>query len=541
MGSSCSSCCSSCITCCYGCRRRRSYPNKMTTKASERVWFCIMAVTFLATLADMILWVSADNDSNSVNWGIWSSSGFWFPFYITFQIVSYVLFGYVMLLMIFGFLHMAMKERLQLHLVHKIALSMSLIMTITLLVFVSIRLRHLWHFVPELLEYIGPFLQLAAVTVMTILSWFVAGSLGPMKKKGIPIREASIWYFLVLIGLYVTPIFIKSPCIMTHHHPADNPPKPLLFAHKGAEQISPENTNISFLFALDEFDAHGIESDVRISFDGVPYVFHDDNLLRTTNVKEVFPERAGEHADTFTIEQLLELDAGSWFAKRNPFLNAWFLSSEEKEEFSRQRILTMVEMFDIVLSREKALLFDVRPPPSDHPYADMWVNRTVDIIMTDIGLDASEFDFWPAPNGPHYVFFIKLFDNRTISNVYNDISFESVRENTEQNVSTNVWTVNEPWLFQYYWCAGAGSVTTSSVQTISGQNLLIWQLTPTHYMIMWILFDVASLIWVIVVFIIQIRKGRRRLRRLTRHTSDGSEYTYQFTPISDRSGDMVKT
>ena len=35
--------------------------------------------------------------------------------------------------------------------------------------------------------------------------------------------------------------------------------------------------------------------------------------------------------------------------------------------------------------------------------------------------------YWQAPNGPHYVFFIQLYDNRTIQNVYNDIAFQSVR------------------------------------------------------------------------------------------------------------------
>ncbi|XP_041482565.1 glycerophosphodiester phosphodiesterase domain-containing protein 5-like isoform X2 [Lytechinus variegatus] len=514
MGGGCSRCCASCVSCCYGCRRHRSYTQKMTTKTAERVWFCVMAFTFLATLANMFLWVSSDNDADSVNAGFWKSTGVWFPFYFTFQIISYVTFAYVMLLMLFGFLHMALVERLQLHMIHKIGVVMSLVMTITLLVFVSIRLRHLWHFVPELLEYIGPFLQLVAVAFLTIMSWFVAGSLSTLQRRaGIPFRDASFWYFLVLIGLYITPIFIESPCIMTQHH-EDNPPKPLLFAHRGAEEIAPENTNISFMIALDDYDAYGIKTDVRISFDGVPYVFHDEILTRTTNAIDTFPENYRQPADMFTMDELRELDAGSWFARKKPFLTAWFISDEEKEEFSQQGILTMVEMFELVLARKKSLLFDLRPPPSEHPYATSWLNTTIDVITTEIGLDPSEFTYWESPDGPHYVFFIQLYDNRTIQNVYNDIAFESVRSALENNVSTNVWTVNEAWLFQYYWCAGASSVTTSSIHTLSGNNSLVWQLTPTHYLIMWILFDIASFIWVIVVFVIQItRKRSKRVRR----------------------------
>ena len=51
------------------------------------------------------------------------------------------------------------------------------------------------------------------------------------------------------------------------------------------------------------------------SFDGVPYVFHDEVLTRTTNAIDVFPENYRQPADMFTMDELRELDAGSWFAR----------------------------------------------------------------------------------------------------------------------------------------------------------------------------------------------------------------------------------
>ena len=42
-------------------------------------------------------------------------------------------------------------------------------------------------------------------------------------------------YFAVMIGLYICPIFIQSPCISSHE---DLPSKPLLVAHKGASAVS---------------------------------------------------------------------------------------------------------------------------------------------------------------------------------------------------------------------------------------------------------------------------------------------------------------
>lgn len=49
------------------------------------------------------------------------------------------------------------------------------------------------------------------------------------------------------------------------------------------------------------------------SYDGIPYLMHDKNLLRTTNVKSVFPGRELEVPWNFNISDVLKLDAGSWF------------------------------------------------------------------------------------------------------------------------------------------------------------------------------------------------------------------------------------
>ena len=40
---------------------------------------------------------------------------------------------------------------------------------------------------------------------------------------------------------------------------------------------------------------------------------HDDTLSRTTNVQDIYPERANENASSFNITELQRLNAGSWF------------------------------------------------------------------------------------------------------------------------------------------------------------------------------------------------------------------------------------
>lgn len=62
-----------------------------------------------------------------------------------------------------------------------------------------------------------------------------------------------------------------------------NWPYPQWVAHRGGGKLAPENTVIAF----EEGYKHGFsmaEFDVKISSDGVPFLLHDDDLLRTTQV-----------------------------------------------------------------------------------------------------------------------------------------------------------------------------------------------------------------------------------------------------------------
>ena len=73
-----------------------------------------------------------------------------------------------------------------------------------------------------------------------------------------------------------------------------------------------------------EQGADFIEPDLQLTRDGVLIALHDLTLDRTTNAREVFPDRFREelvrgetvrrwYANDFTLEEIRELDAGSWF------------------------------------------------------------------------------------------------------------------------------------------------------------------------------------------------------------------------------------
>ncbi len=72
------------------------------------------------------------------------------------------------------------------------------------------------------------------------------------------------------------------------------------YAHRGASEYAPENTLSSFYLGL-LMGANGIETDVQLTRDGVPALFHDDTLDRVTNAKGKFSDYTLEELKSFNV------------------------------------------------------------------------------------------------------------------------------------------------------------------------------------------------------------------------------------------------
>jgi glycerophosphoryl diester phosphodiesterase len=127
----------------------------------------------------------------------------------------------------------------------------------------------------------------------------------------------------------------------------------MIVAHRGARSLAPENTLPAAEKAL-ESCAEGWELDVAMSKDEVLVVLHDDTLERTSNVAEIFPERGPWSVYDFSLDELQQLDFGSWFVESDPFeqIAQENLTSSDLERYQGIRIPTLQEALEFTQSNQ---------------------------------------------------------------------------------------------------------------------------------------------------------------------------------------------
>ncbi|WP_411084236.1 glycerophosphodiester phosphodiesterase [Streptomyces sp. cmx-18-6] len=126
---------------------------------------------------------------------------------------------------------------------------------------------------------------------------------------------------------------------------ADRQAAPVVVAHRGASGYAPENT-LAAVDAAARLGVDWVENDVQRTRDGVLVVLHDTGLKRTTNVEEVFPDRAPWAVKDFTAAELARLDAGSWFGER----------------FAGTRVPTLAQFLHRLERNRQKLLLEIKSP-----------------------------------------------------------------------------------------------------------------------------------------------------------------------------------
>uniref|UniRef100_A0A8C1TSK0 Glycerophosphodiester phosphodiesterase domain containing 4a n=1 Tax=Cyprinus carpio TaxID=7962 RepID=A0A8C1TSK0_CYPCA len=463
----------SCLAGLYGCQWRRYQRAKL-----ECTSFVLLTVTFFLTLIFLYFWSEAQNDYNDFDWFNFGKLGFWFPWSVVLLVLAVALFTYIALL-----------------LVRTENCSRALQYGYLLMLMLSV-LSDLWskEWTTLLLSFqvTAPFLHVGGVSLMTFLSWPIALHFFRMNKRGTQVALLSL-FLAVLFALYLVPLGMYSPCIKEE---GTLGPAPTLIGHRGAPMLAPENTLMSFEKAV-EAGGEGLETDVTISYDGVPFLMHDSTLRRTTNVHQVFPNRTDAPAAMFTWPELEMLSAGSWFLQRDPFSTVSSLDADERVRVQNQTVPSLKDFLNLAAEHERLVIFDLRRPPRGHPYRDSWITRTLEVIHNESFINSSQVLWLPADqrslvqeldpelqqtSGDHAS--IEELQEEHIVRLnlhYSYMSQEQIRKYASVNISTNLYVISQPWLYSLAWCAGVHSVTTNALHILTTLQRPLFLMVSTDH------------------------------------------------------------
>jgi glycerophosphoryl diester phosphodiesterase len=349
---------------------------------------------------------------------------------------------------------------------------------------------------------------LAAVWLRRLIL-YLRGKMGHAHRRWVS-RVGITAALVALVGLWLVPTLFPP----NWAYQGDLPSKPALIAHRGASMLAPENTLAAAELAATH-QALGFETDVRISLDGVPILMHDETLARTTNIAEVFPERVDERASSFTLEELKTLNAGLWFIQQDPFgtIEAGKVSQTQLSIDQGQAIPTLVEALDVVSEYGMVILFDMRYPPSDHPYYayffEIVLEELIEARMNSniwflLDLKQLEIVRERAPQMTRVAGVsstalptteMLLGQEYEIVNVDKGITTRQTRTYRAEGLGVNVYTIDEPWLFSQFWLSGVTSVTTNNVHAFNQLDRPLLNISYSRYVLFWGLFGIIVAIW----------------------------------------------
>ncbi len=319
------------------------------------------------------------------------------------------------------------------------------------------------------------------------------------KKKSAPIQSIFSISLIVLLYLSVFLIPLVTPPSSLYNEPIAE--KPLIIAHRGAAYLAPENTMQAFQKA-DGVGAHGWEVDVRVSIDGKFFLMHDTDLRRTTNVATVFPDKIDEDASSFTIAELKQLDAGSWFVDRDPFgaIKGGRVSTEDADLFRGAKIPLLDEILNYTIQNPHWIDIDMKKPNEDHPYASQYEDLLLDKLLLSNLTDKVMIKSYD----PKAENFTQLFSPReyTIEEMLElgaeliDEKYTTANSELSEYITTNVpimvGVLNSPIRFSQVWLLGADFVLTDTPDVFLNMAEPLRMMKRSTFIPIWITLSVIS-------------------------------------------------
>lgn len=236
-----------------------------------------------------------------------------------------------------------------------------------------------------------------------------------------------------------------------------------IIAHRGARSLAPENTVAAAGKGLD-VGADGWELDVAMSSDGVLVLLHDDTLERTSNVQQVFPDRSPWSVYAFTLEELEQLDLGTWFVETDPFeqIKQGNLSDADIASCRGLQIDTLEEALRYTKDNDWWVNVEIKDATGTHAH-DVIVSKVVSLVE-DLGMtqqvliSSFNHDYLKQVKALNPDLALGVLVSKRVNDplalmqeigaqAYNPglkaVDPEQVRSLREAGFDVNVWTVND--------------------------------------------------------------------------------------------------
>ncbi len=228
------------------------------------------------------------------------------------------------------------------------------------------------------------------------------------------------------------------------------PTLPLIEAHRGNSSHAPENTLAAFRLAI-ELPAPWIELDVHPALDGTLVVIHDKTVDRTTDGSGALRQ--------LSVEQLRQLDAGSWFGPA----------------FRGEPVPTLAEVLQLVVPTATRLNVEIKASPPDADVSGSLVRmlrgcgKEREYLVSSFDLEAllqvraiaPEIGLALIGPGPELLTAAREHGLPWIHVHHPTLSPELVATAHAEGIKVNTWTVDDTGLLESYRDFGIDKLCTN--------------------------------------------------------------------------------
>jgi hypothetical protein len=238
-------------------------------------------------------------------------------------------------------------------------------------------------------------------------------------------------------------------------------------------------------------------------------------------VASVFPERANDRPENFTLAELKQLNASAWFFMTDPYktIAKGLLNPAEIQAMGWERIPTLAAVLKFLKENPLIFIFDLLRPPPEHPF----YGQFFDICLSQIHQAGFDSRIWFLAKGAEKEAVTSLAPGMILAygadyrnppeanelagegyrviNVEYGIPLEQVPNYHAGGLNVNLYVVDEPWMFSQSWLEGVDSLTTNNVHSLAALGQPVFGLTRVLYLWIWGLaglvgFGIAFSAWI---------------------------------------------